>query len=97
MFLTETYPTAQKQRKLFFHLMKQLIWKWMVERALEAGVSATYVLMDTWFTQQPLLQSIVDIGLDVIGMVKDINQRYLVDHPRLSLKKLYKVATPAQG
>lgn len=47
----------------------------MIERALEAGVSATYVLMDTWFTQQPLIQSIVDIGLDVIGMVKDINQR----------------------
>ena len=45
----------------------------MIERTLEAGVSATYVLMDTGFTQQPLIQSIVDIGLDVIGMVKDIN------------------------
>ena len=29
----------------------------MIERALEAGVSATYVLMDTWFTQQPLIQN----------------------------------------
>jgi hypothetical protein len=60
-------------------------------------VSADYVLMDTWFTQQPLIQSIVEIGLDVIGMVKATNQRYLVDHRRLSLKELYKVATPVQG
>jgi DDE superfamily endonuclease len=45
----------------------------MIERALNAGVSADYVLMDTWFTQQPLIQSIVEIGLDVIGMVKATN------------------------
>lgn len=46
----------------------------MIERALTAGVPADYVLMDTWFTQQPLIQSIVEIGLDVIGMVKATNQ-----------------------
>lgn len=66
----------------------------MIKRSLQAGVSADYVLMDTWFTQQPLIQSIVEIGLDVIGMVKATNQRYLVNNQRLSLKELYKVATP---
>ncbi|MFF2497908.1 hypothetical protein [Peribacillus sp. NPDC058075] len=45
----------------------------MIERALKAGVSAEYVLTDTWFTQQPLIQSIVEIVLDVIGMVKATN------------------------
>lgn len=69
----------------------------MIERSLQAGVSAEYVLMDTWFTQQPLIQSIVEIGLDVIGMVKDTNQRYLVNQKRLSLKELYKVAAPVSG
>ncbi len=53
--------------------------------------------MDTWFTQQPLIQSIVEIGLDVIGMVKAMNQRYLVNHQKLSLKALYKVATPVSN
>lgn len=38
----------------------------MIERTLQAGVSAEYVLMDTWFTQQPLIQSILEIGLDGI-------------------------------
>ncbi|MED4306647.1 MULTISPECIES: IS4 family transposase [Bacillaceae] len=66
----------------------------MVKRALDAGISANYVLMDTWFTQQPLIKSIVDIGLDVIGMVKATNQRYLVNNQKLSLKELYRVATP---
>lgn len=69
----------------------------MIERALKAGVPADYVLMDTWFTQQPLIQSIVEIGMDVIGMVKTTNQRYLVNGRRLSLKELYFFATPVQG
>ncbi|MED4587878.1 IS4 family transposase [Priestia flexa] len=69
----------------------------MLERALQAGVSADYVLLDTWFTQQPLIQSIVELGLDVIGMVKATNQRYLVNNKKLSLKELYKVAAPVSG
>jgi hypothetical protein len=69
----------------------------MIERSLQAGVSADYVLMDTWFTHQPLIQSIVEMGLNVIGMVKATNQRYLVNNQRLSLKQLYLFATPVQG
>lgn len=48
----------------------------MVGRALNAGVTADYVLMDTWFTTEPMIRSILDMGLDVIGMVKQLNQRY---------------------
>ncbi|MDL5042046.1 IS4 family transposase [Heyndrickxia coagulans] len=69
----------------------------MLERALNAGIDATYVLMDTWFTQQPLIKAITEKGLDVIGMVKHLNQRYLVNSERLSLKQLYKKATPTDG
>lgn len=43
----------------------------MIERALDKGIEASYVLMDTWFTQQPLIQAIVEQDLDVIGMVKN--------------------------
>ena len=66
----------------------------MIERALKADVPADYVLMDTWFTQQPLIKSIVETGLDVIGMVKATNQRYIVNGQKLSLKELYFVSTP---
>ena len=48
----------------------------MVDRALNAGIRADYVLMDTWFTTEPLIMSILARGLDVIGMVKQLKQRY---------------------
>lgn len=69
----------------------------MIERAMNAGIEASYVLMDTWFTQQPLIKDIKDQGLDVIGMVKKLKQRYLVDGERVSLDQLYRLATPTDG
>lgn len=66
----------------------------MIERALNTGTQASYVLMDTWFTQQPLIKNIKELGIDVIGMVKNLKQRYLVDGERVSLDELYRLATP---
>lgn len=48
----------------------------LIRRALAAGIQADYVLMDTWFTTEPMLAKIMETGLDVIGMVKQLKQRY---------------------
>jgi len=48
----------------------------MIKRALDAGIQADYVLMDTWFTTEPMIKEIRSLGLDVIGMVKQLKQRY---------------------
>jgi len=69
----------------------------MLDRALVAGMSTSYVLMDSWFTYAPLIQSILYRGLDVISMVKADNKRYLLDGQRLSLQELYYAATPVQA
>lgn len=69
----------------------------MIDRALSAGMNASYVLMDSWFTYAPLIQAVLDRGLDVIGMVKADNKRYLLDGRRLSLQELYYAATPVQS
>ena len=53
--------------------------------------------MDTWFTHQPLIKNIKEQGIDVIGMVKKLKQRYLVDGERVSLNELYRLAAPIQG
>ena len=66
----------------------------MIKRALSHGVTASYVLMDSWFTFAPLIQKITEQGLDVIGMVKNSNQRYRFKNRSLSLKELYQVAVP---
>ena len=69
----------------------------MVERAMNAGIDASYVLMDSWFTYQPLVKHIKDQGIDVIGMVKNLKQRYIVNGKRVSLKELYCLAKPTNG
>ena len=48
----------------------------LIRKALAAGIQADYVLMDTWFTTEPMLAKILGAGLDVIGMVKQLKQRY---------------------
>ncbi len=48
----------------------------MIRQTLFAGINADYVLMDTWFTTEPFIQKIKALGLDVIGMVKQLRQRY---------------------
>ena len=69
----------------------------MIHRALSSGIDASYVLMDSWFTTPPLVKNIQEQGLDVIGMVKNLKQRYLYDDQRVSLKELYTLATPTEG
>lgn len=48
----------------------------LIQRALAAGIQADYVLMDTWFTTEPMLAKILEAGIDAIGMVKQLKQRY---------------------
>jgi hypothetical protein len=69
----------------------------MIKRAMDSGIEASYVLMDTWFTYQPLIKTIKEQGLDVIGMVKQLKQRYLVGNKRVSLKELYHLAQPVSS
>ncbi len=48
----------------------------MVHDALAAGIPAEYILMDTWFTNEPFIKRILGCGLDVIGMLKNNRQMY---------------------
>lgn len=60
----------------------------LIRNALKHGVSASYVLMDTWFTHEPMIQEILREGLDVIGMVKQLNQRYIYNGGSYTLPEL---------
>lgn len=48
----------------------------LIRNALRQGIRADYVLMDSWFTTEPMLKSIRKEGLEVIGMVKQLKQFY---------------------
>jgi hypothetical protein len=62
----------------------------MVKNALATGIRADYVLMDTWFTTEPMICSILKLGIDVIGMVKQMNQKYIYDGQEYTLPELRK-------
>ena len=64
----------------------------MLERALKFGVSAKYVLMDTWFTTAPLIERICQLGLHVIGMVKLGTQHYDYQGSDYTVRHLYNLA-----
>ena len=62
----------------------------LIRRALDAGIRADYVLMDTWFTTEPMLKGILETGLDVVGMVKQLKQRYIYQGKLYTLPELRK-------
>lgn len=61
----------------------------LLEQALRARFTTDYVLMDSWFMQAPLLRQLSGKDLPVIGMVKEMKQRYLVQGKRMTLSEVY--------
>ena len=62
----------------------------LIRNVLTAGIKADYVLMDTWFTTEPMLKNILDIGIHAIGMVKQLKQRYTYNGRQYTLPGLKK-------
>ena len=62
----------------------------LIKNALNAGIKADYVLMDTWFTSEPMIKEIRKTGMDAIGMVKQLKQRYTYQGKQYTLSELKK-------
>ena len=62
----------------------------LIKNALNAGIKADYVLMDTWFTTEPMIKELLNTGIDVIGMVKQLKQRYTYNGKQYTLPELKK-------
>ena len=60
----------------------------LVRNALNQGIAADYVLMDSWYTTEPLIASLLNQSIDVIGMVKDLKQRYQLNGKSYTIKEL---------
>ena len=65
----------------------------LIRNALNAGIKASYVLIDTWFTNEPFIGKIKKEGLDVIGMLKDNKQFYFYKGRKYNLKQLGKLVS----
>lgn len=62
----------------------------LLDHALSSGITADYVLMDSWFTTEPMIREILSKDLQVIGMVKQLRQHYTYKGGSYKLKELYK-------
>ncbi len=60
----------------------------LIRNTLNQGIQASYILMDSWFTNEPMIKSCLKEGLDVIGMVKRGNQKYIYKGKKYELKEL---------
>ena len=63
----------------------------MLKRAVKNGFVAEYVLMDSWFVNDPMIKSIRAIkngAMHVIGMCKLDKRKYLVDNNELNAHQL---------
>ena len=69
----------------------------LIQEALAHGIKADYVLMDTWFTNEPMIKSILQEGLDVIGMVRKGNTKYCYKDKLYDLKALRKLVREQCG
>lgn len=62
----------------------------LIRNALKAGIKVDYVLMDTWFTIEPMITEILKTDINVIGMVKQLKQRYIYNRKQYKLLELKK-------
>ncbi len=69
----------------------------LIRSALDAGIEAEYVLMDSWFTTEPFVKALRELGIDVIGMVKDVRQTYRYGGRFFTLPQLAKLALREKG
>lgn len=62
----------------------------MIKRALDNGISASYVLMDTWFSSSKMFKNIKSLGIDMIGMLKITTKQFFVyKNRKLNIKTLF--------
>ena len=62
--------TSGYKRRMEALMTKPQVTAAMIGQAVRAGIAADYALMDTWFTEEPLIQEIRKHGLEIIGMLK---------------------------
>ena len=62
----------------------------LLDTALSAGLSADYVLFDTWFSNPAQITAIKSKDLDVIAMIKKSSRiKYGYDDEQLNIKEIY--------
>ncbi len=82
--------TSGYKRRIEALLKKPEAASRLLDNALANGITADYVLMDSWFTNEPMIKDVLYKNLHVIGMVKALRQKYSYKGSTFTLKELRK-------
>ena len=70
----------------------------LLQTAISAGLSAEYVLFDTWFSNPAQITAISSMGMDVIAMIKKSSRiKYTYNGEQLNIKEIYARNTKRRG
>lgn len=70
----------------------------LLDGALKTGLSAPYLLFDTWFACAPVISKVVKRGINVIAMVrKSEKQRFLLNGKSLSVMEIFRRFSKRRG
>lgn len=62
----------------------------MIKRALDNGINASYVLMDSWFSSSKMFKNIKSLGIDMIVMIKITTKQFFVyKNKQLNIKTFF--------
>lgn len=90
-YVRDKRTRAYKLRTEVFQSKASMCVK-MVAGALAAGIKADYVLMDSWFIYQTkLVKNLRSLGVEVIGMVKQAQQKFRYNNTKYTLSELYQM------
>jgi len=69
-----------------------------LKAAIKAGISANYVLFDSWFAFPSTIIRVRELGLHVVARVKDTSKiKYLVNGERKSAKEIFRSGRKRRG
>ena len=70
----------------------------LVSNAIDAGIQAGYVLLDSWFSSPKVIRSMKEKGLDVVAMVKRSSKiHYRFQEKMLSCKEIFRQCSHRRG
>ena len=83
--------TVSYKRRLQAISSKPDASKNLVENAIKKGITANYILCDSWFTNEPFILDMLSLDMHVIAMVKQLKQVYLYKCCYHTLNSLFKL------
>lgn len=85
--------TIAAKRRVMAHVVIQLL-----DQALKAGLTAKYIMFDTWFSNPHQIVQISQRGLNVIAMVKKSSKiTYEFEGKRMNVKQIFNACKKHRG